>query len=117
MAEFSLADERSEPGEPAEGRVMATKVKAFNLSYFAYDDDADGGLKEFSTITARTIALKRARVAMVVLNFKALFDEGLYKDRLKQPEIEVMTKIWSYKRINDHVYKEYFSSQDEDTRF
>ena len=48
---------------------------------------------------------------------QALFDEGLYKERLRQPEIEIMTKIWSYKRINDHVYREYFSSQDDDTRF
>ncbi len=116
-SDYSFVEQQPVAGEPAAGRVVATNVKKFDLTYFGYDDMADGLLKEASQVTALEAERKIARVAMVLVHFQALFDEGSYADKVRQPKIEVMTKIWSYKRINDHVYKEYFSSLDEDTRF
>ncbi|MBI4872229.1 MAG: hypothetical protein HY814_11755 [Candidatus Riflebacteria bacterium] len=117
LSEFSFEDQGGPPGEPAEGRVLARKVKKFKLAFFGYDDLGDGSLKEATQLTANSLERKIAKICMVVLNFQATFEEGLYKDKLKSPEIELMTKIWSYKGINDHVYKEYFGSQDVDVRY
>lgn len=115
--DFAFEDQGAPRGEPDEGRIVAKNVKKFKLTFFGYDDEGDGQLKEAASLTARTLERKIGKVCMVLLNFQAVFDEGLYKDTLKQPEIELMTKIWSYKGINDHIYKEYFSSQDVDTRY
>ena len=65
--------------------------------------------------------------ACVSLRFRASFDKGAYgtnaegkhdaiKDR-RAPEIEILTKIWSYERLKDETQKEYFSSTDEDVRY
>lgn len=115
--DFAFEDQGAPRGEPDEGRILAKNVKKFKLTFFGYDDEGDGQLKEAASLTARTLERKIGKVCMVLLNFQAVFSEGLYKDTLKQPEIELMTKVWSYKGINDHVYQEYFSSMDVDTRY
>lgn len=97
----------------------------------------DGNLVPIEELEAKDLGLdtwpvdeakaKMQATACVALYFKASYSKGLYgkkadgstpaeKNR-KAPEIEMLTKIWSYERMKDETEKEHFSSTDPDVRY
>jgi hypothetical protein len=55
------------------------------------------------------------RTAMLLVKLKAIFD---YKHaKYRDPEFQMATKIWSYAKLYEHRYFQYFSSIDDDLRF
>jgi hypothetical protein len=90
-------------------RELAGSVETFAITYVGYDP-----------ITGHLIPIvppAYEKTACLAVRINSQFDEGLYQGRSNMPKIEIMTKIWSMKRRSDEMYKEYFSSTDEDLRW
>lgn len=92
-------------------KVLARSVEEFTLSRIGYD--RDGKPAAIETLSEPL----QARTACVVVKLRSLFREGAYGDGRRAPEVVLLTKVWSYRRLYDRVYKEYFSSVDEDLRY
>lgn len=99
-------------------RELATSVETMALAYIGYDQtpvaaDATPILKAVGS------GMGFEKTACIAVRINAQFDEGLYKGGTehKMPKIEIVTKIWSIKRRSDEMYREYFSSTDEDLRW
>ncbi len=56
-----------------------------------------------------------ARTAMLLLHCKARFD--YQSEKFRDPEVYLVTKIWSYTKLYEHMHFPYFSSVDDDLRF
>ena len=91
---------------------LATSVETLTLTYLGYDTNGD-----FKLAGQNNFGYEKTAVLAVRINSQ--FDEGVYQSGSghTQPKIEIVTKIWSMKRRSDEVYKEYFSSTDEDLRW
>lgn len=103
-------------GNQAGERQMATSVQAFDIRYVGYHPN-DGSLVYTEAPSSGPTAFGVERTACLVVHLSAIYDEGSYGGDDSSPRIEVMTKLWTMKRLNDEMYKEYFSSADEDLRF
>lgn len=107
------------PTAPERRKVLAEHVDLFDLRYFGYSLDRPRRLVSFKVgkEDARFLGADRSErhVAMVCVHFKARYDFAAtqFKDR----EVEIKTKIWSYKLTNDARYEAFFSSTDLDTRY
>lgn len=60
---------------------------------------------------------KSDRTAMVVVRIRAEFDKGDNVKKAEDTSTELITKIWSYPKLYDHVHRPYFSSVDHDLRY
>ena len=111
LSQFSFPQPKTESD-----RQMATSVETLAISYIGYDPQT-GELKKVGPG-----GLGFEKTACIAVHINAQFDEGLYSaepgpNGRVMPKIEIFTKIWSVKRRSDEVYKEYFSSTDEDLRW
>lgn len=55
------------------------------------------------------------RTAMLLVKVKAVYDYA--NSKYRDPEFEMTTKIWSYAKLYEHRYFQYFSSIDDDLRY
>lgn len=98
-----------EPQSTVSDRELAGSVETFAITYIGYEEGT-GYLKVIQPPAYE-------KTACLAVRINAQFDEGLYRSDRHMPKIEIATKIWSMKRRSDEVYKEYFSSTDEDLRW
>lgn len=93
-------------------KVVATSVAQFSVTHCGYTTSGEPvPVEELSEP-------KYQKTSFLLVRFKTVFDEGLYSTGTRRtPTVELATKIWSYKRLSDQVYREYFSSADEDARY
>lgn len=93
-------------------RVLAEKVTYFNMDYYGYDADS-GQLRTVGELGGGDSVA--ARVAMVALHMKA--EDPYEQENRLDPNMELYTKIWSFRQIMNNKYPEYFGHMDEDLRF
>lgn len=110
---FFLQDFTFRPGStPAVERELATSVEKFEITPVGYEP---GSGRLVRAGPGGPIGLEKT--ACIALHLVAVEDEGAYAREPKVPRIEILTKIWCTKRTNDEMYREYFSSGDEDLRY
>lgn len=110
-------DETDLDPETKLGRLKPTKDCPDWVTGFASGDASIPTLAGFGGGTgASTGSTERiGRTAMLLVKVKAVFDYASPKYR--DPEFELTTKIWSYAKLYEHQYFQYFSSIDDDLRF
>ncbi len=100
-------------------RILAKHVDVFDLRYFGYSIETPRRLVSLQVgrNDARFLGTSRSErlVAMMVVHFKAKYDFA--SSKFRDSVMEIKTKIWSYKLMNDAIYSPYFSSADLDTRY
>ena len=123
---LSLAQEYGfESDSTVSERILGKNIKQFDIHYFGYERKWDssalpGSLKkvwDLKQVENLPDSVKVGRTACILLHLKGLYDEGVYSESMKgrghrAPETELVTKIWSYPRMRDEMYHEYFSSVD-----
>ena len=94
-------------------KILADKVNKFNLDYYAYDP-INGQLKTIADVG--TAAENNERISMVSVHLGAEDDRDARSNR-RTPSVEIATKIWSFKKIQENKYSEYFGHTDRDLTF
>jgi hypothetical protein len=93
-------------------RRLAEKIIYFNLDYYGYDE-ATGELKSIGELGSSDMVASKA--AMVAIHMIA--EDPTPQPNRKDPKVEIYTKAWSYKMIQENKYPEYFGHTDRDLRF
>jgi hypothetical protein len=93
-------------------KVLAEKVKVFNLEYYGYEDET-GALVSLGELG--TDPSVSARVAMVAVHIVA--EDPYAQPNRRTPVMEIHTKIFSFRHIQENKYPEYFGHTDRDLRF
>ena len=93
-------------------KVLADKVTKFNLNYYAYDA-INGQLKSIGEIG--TAAENNERISMVSVHLAA--EDPYKRETRRTPSVEIATKIWSFRKIQENKYSEYFGHTDRDLTF
>ena len=102
---------------PSPLKGPAHHITQFELSYMFYDDKDKGNAKLVGAPG------DLFRTACVGLALTATQDTGLYAradgktPSRRLPQIVLMTKFWSQRKLSEVMYPEYFSSADDDLRF
>ncbi|NUN51677.1 MAG: hypothetical protein HUU06_02665 [Planctomycetaceae bacterium] len=86
---------------------MGSSVTPVHAGFTGFGGGGSGG--------AQGTTPRIARTAMLIVKTKAVYD---YVDtKVRDQEVFMATKIWSYAKIYEHAYAPYFSSIDDDLRF
>lgn len=93
-------------------KVLADKVTKFNLDYYAYDP-VNGQLKSIGELG--TAAENNERISMVSVHLAA--EDPYKRETRRTPSVEIATKIWSFRKIQENKYSEYFGHTDRDLTF
>ncbi len=100
--------------------VIASHVKEFEIRYFGYErvPAAKGQLRAIADLefcASMPEDYKFANTAVITLRLRSKYEEGVYEEggRHHAPEFVFFGKFWSYPRMRDEIYREYFSSMDE----
>lgn len=93
-------------------KVLATKAKTMNFDYYGYDI-VSGQLKTIGEIGAA--AENNERISMVHVHLAA--EDPYAQERRRTPSVEISTKIWSFRKIQENIYNEYFGHTDRDLTF
>jgi len=96
-------------GQP---RRLAEKVTYFKLDYYGYDP-VSGQLNSIGELGGSDGM--QWNVSMVAVHMMA--EDPYERENQITPQVEIYTKIWSYKAIYDNKYAEYFGHLDRDLRF
>ncbi len=113
---------------------MAENVTQFEIVPGGYDSRAidlrtgRGAVTDTSKIGARQLGPfapadgpgpgpKQDRTVFVVLRIKTAFDKGPDMKKAQDSSMDMVTKIWSYPRLYEHIYAPFFSSMDHDLRY
>lgn len=93
-------------------KVLATSVASFRLTHVGYNPQG-------APIPVEQLPKPcYPKTVFLLVRLRTVFDEGLYAGGARRtPTVDIATKIWSYKRLSDVMYGQYFSSADEDARF
>jgi hypothetical protein len=93
-------------------KVLATSVASFQLTHVGYNPEG-------APVPVEVLPKPcYPKTVFILVRLRTVFDEGLYAGGTRRtPTVDIATKIWSYKRLSDLTYGQYFSSADEDARF
>lgn len=110
---------------PNEERVLASDVSTFEVYPGAYDDSqidpktGRGRVVDTGSLPSETGGVEGAahRTCFVVLRIRAELDKGADVKKADDTSMEILTRIWSFPRLYDQLYRPHFSSVDEDLRY
>ncbi|MBI4870824.1 MAG: hypothetical protein HY814_04575 [Candidatus Riflebacteria bacterium] len=120
--ELALLDEDASRGiftryemrnaQPIYDKPLASSVAVFSLTHVGYDEEGQPVPVEDLPKPCYQ------KTAFLLVRLRTVFDEGLYASgNRRTPTVDIATKVFSYKRLSDVMYRQYFSSADEDARF
>tara|TARA_Y100000589_G_C27084901_1_gene601296 strand:- start:129 stop:941 length:813 start_codon:yes stop_codon:yes gene_type:complete len=93
-------------------KVLANKVTKLGLDYYAYDQ-INGQIKPVGDLG--TAAQNNERISMVHVHLAA--EDPYERKNRRTPSVEIATKIWSFRKIQENKYSEYFGHTDRDLTF
>jgi hypothetical protein len=103
------------------GKVLAREVAVFRLYPFSYDHTrAHAKTRRPPVVLTHKLPGEGARIDQtvgVVLKVKAAYRSERKVLKGEDSSMEIVTKIWSYPKLYDHIYRPYFSSVDGDLRY
>lgn len=102
-------------------RVLAREVEYLRLYPFSYDhsrrSETSGMPRVALTHRLPGAGARMDETAGVALRVKASYHQEQEVKRAQDSSMEIVTRIWSYPKLFDHIYRPYFSSVDRDLRY
>lgn len=93
-------------------KVIAKKATNMSFEYYGYDP-VNGQLKGISSLGSASE--NNERISMVHVHLAA--EDPYAQERRRTPAVEISTKIWSFRKIQENKYSEYFGHTDRDLTY